>query len=134
MKYLAIVFWLLMAALGPARAAEPSSPVDYVEFSVKLIARSKAFYGSAFGWSFTDFGPTYTSFTAASIGGGFATDGSPHPAGPLIVFHVKDLDAALARVKAAGGTIVRPPFTFPGGRRFHFTDPDGYEVAVWSEK
>jgi predicted enzyme related to lactoylglutathione lyase len=51
-----------------------------------------------------------------------------------MVFYVKDLDAALERVKAAGGQIVKPPFTFPGGRRFHFTDPDGYEVAVWSEK
>lgn len=133
MKYLAIIFWFLMAALGPVRAAEPS-PMDYVEFSVKFIARSKTFYASVFGWNFTDYGPSYASFTAASIGGGFTTEGSPRPGGHLMVFYVKDLDAALERVKAAGGQIVKPPFTFPGGRRFHFTDPDGYEVAVWSQK
>ena len=133
MKYLAIAFWLFVATLGPVRAAAPS-PMDYVEFSVKFIARSKTFYASVFGWAFTDYGPTYTSFTAASVGGGFTADGSPHAGGPLMVFYVEDLDTTLARVKAAGGVIVKPPFTFPGGRRFQFRDPDGYEIAAWSEK
>lgn len=75
MKYLAVAFWLLMATLGPAHAAQPS-PMDYVEFSVKFIVRSKTFYANVFGWSFADYGPTYASFRATSIGGGFGADGS----------------------------------------------------------
>jgi catechol 2,3-dioxygenase-like lactoylglutathione lyase family enzyme len=67
------------------------------------------------------------------LGGGFTTDGTPRPGGPLLVFYVSDLEATLAKVKAAGGTIVKPIFAFPGGRRFQFTDPDGYEVSAWSQ-
>ena len=140
MKYIAMTagFFLatiitLGASADPAAAAPPPHP-DYVEFTVHDIARAKAFYGAAFGWSFTDYGPAYTSFDDSRIGGGFTTDGAPHPGGPLMVFYAGDLDATFAKVKAAGGTIVKPPFAFPGGRRFHFTDPDGYEIAVWSEK
>ena len=120
-----------LSALGSRAEAAPS---NFVEFSVHDIAASKAFYGAVFGWAFTDYGPGYTSFDDGHIGGGFTTDGAPHPGGPLMVFYVADLEATLVKVKAAGGAIVRPPFAFPGGRRFHFTDPDGYEVAVWSEK
>ncbi|HEY0302931.1 MAG TPA: VOC family protein, partial [Rhizomicrobium sp.] len=107
---------------------------DYVEFAVHDIAASKAFYGAVFGWRFTDYGPTYASFDDGRIGGGFTTDGTPRPGGPLVVFYVPDLEATLAKVAAAGGRIVKPPFGFPGGRRFHFTDPDGVEIAAWSDR
>ena len=133
MKYTSLAIMILAAALTSAGAAE-HTPTDYVEFVVHDIAKSKAFYASALGWTFTDYGPTYTSFSTTSIAGGFTLDGAPHPGGPLMVFYSPDLDAALANVKAAGGTVVKPPFTYPGGRRFHFRDPDGYEVAVWSER
>jgi hypothetical protein len=106
---------------------------DYVEFVVADIGRTKALYGAAFGWTFTDYGPGYASFSSETVDGGFTTDGEVRTGGPLMVFARTDLDEVLERVKAAGGRIVRETFDFPGGRRFHFEDPDGYEIAVWSE-
>ncbi|HUO89935.1 MAG TPA: VOC family protein [Rhizomicrobium sp.] len=135
MRVCSMLFGLLLAGITIIGArAEPAARPDYVEFAVHDIAKSKAFYGSIFGWSFTDYGSAYCSFNAASISGGFSTDGVPQPGGPLLVLYVADLDGTLARARAAGATVVRPPFAFPGGRRFHFRDPDGYEVAAWSEK
>ncbi|MEI9994136.1 MAG: VOC family protein [Rhizomicrobium sp.] len=143
MKYVSMAAGFVLATLitlgaspgsQAAPAAQAAAPPDYVEFTVADMARSKAFYGAVFGWHFTDYGPAYASFDDGRIGGGFTTQGTPHPGGPLVVFYVADLDAALARVRAAGGTVVTPPFAFPGGRRFHFTDPDGTQIAAWSEK
>ncbi|HEY8696943.1 MAG TPA: VOC family protein [Rhizomicrobium sp.] len=110
------------------------TPMDYVEFVVRDIARSKAFYGAVFGWQFTDYGPGYTSFTDNGLGGGFTTDGTPKPGGPLMVFHVDDLEGTQARAHAAGAAMVKPIFSFPGGRRFQFKDPDGYEIAAWTQE
>jgi predicted enzyme related to lactoylglutathione lyase len=126
--------FLLASIITLGAAAEPPAKPDDVEFTVHDLARAKAFYGKVFGWAFTDYGPTYTSFGDGKIGGGFTTDGAVHLGGPLMVFYAADLDATLVRVKAAGAVVTKPPFAFPGGRRFHFIDPDGYEVAVWSEK
>ncbi|HEY1710084.1 MAG TPA: VOC family protein [Rhizomicrobium sp.] len=122
-----------LAALSSPAAAE-TTRTDYVEFVVRNLAKTKAFYGSVFGWAFTDYGPGYASFADGALGGGFTTDGTPRPGGPLMVFHVDDLDATVAKAQKAGGTIVKAPFPFPGGRRFQFTDPDGYEISAWSEK
>lgn len=110
------------------------SAIDYIELNVGDIARSKAFYGSAFGWQLTDYGPTYCAFSDGHLEGGFTTAEAPSPGGPLVVLYADDLEAMQRRVEAAGGKIVKPIFAFPGGRRFHFTDPDGYELAVWSER
>lgn len=108
--------------------------IDYVEFNVTDIARSKAFYGSAFGWQFVDYGPAYCEFRDGRLAGGFTTTAPVRASGgPLVILYADDLEAAEARVTAAGGTISQPIFTFPGGRRFHFTDPDGYQLAVWTE-
>ena len=136
MNYIAMAVGFVLATIISVGAhAAPLAPTpDYVEFTVHDIAASKTFYGAVFGWSFTDYGPGYASFDDGRIGGGFTTDGTPAPGGPLMVFYVADLDATLAKVKAAGGTIVKPPFTYPGGRRFHFKDPDGNVIAAWSEK
>ena len=120
--------------------AKPSNDqrIDYVEFSVGDIARSREFYGKAFGWSFKDYGPGYCEFNDGRLTGGFALgggekgDGSNKAGGPLVILYADDLDATQRRLEAAGGTIVKPPYSFPGGRRFHFADPDGYELAVWS--
>ncbi|HEV7371550.1 VOC family protein [Arenibaculum sp.] len=125
----------LLEAPGGASTAPASyrdSRIDYVELAVADLARSKAFYGAAFGWTFTDYGPTYVEFADGRLKGGFTTEGMPAPGGPLVILYADDLEDALARVQAAGGRIVRPIFGFPGGRRFHFADPDGYELAVWS--
>jgi hypothetical protein len=106
--------------------------IDYVEFAVRDIERAKAFYGAAFGWEFTDYGPEYAAFNDGRLDGGFRK-GDPAPGGPLVITYAVDLAQAQRSVEAAGGTIVKPAFAFPGGRRFHYTDLDGYELAVWSE-
>jgi len=109
--------------------------IDYIEFNVADIARSKAFYGGAFGWTFTDYGPDYCEFRDGRLTGGFTTLASVSAkGGPLVILFADDLEDALSRVEKAGGGIVRPIFSFPGGRRFHFADPDGYELAVWSDR
>ncbi len=106
--------------------------VDYVEVVVRDIARAKQFYGDAFGWSFTDYGPDYAAFNDGRLDGGFRS-GEPKPGGPLVILYAVDLEGMQQRIERAGGTIVKPIFAFPGGRRFHFTDADGYELAVWSD-
>ena len=107
--------------------------IDYIEFNVANIARSKNFYGKAFGWTFTDYGPDYCEFSDGQLKGGFDASGPVTPGGPLVVLYGADLAGIQGRVESAGGRVVKPVFGFPGGRRFHFTDPDGYELAVWTE-
>ena len=106
--------------------------IDYLEMPGGDLASVKAFYGQAFGWTFQDYGPTYAAFDQG-LDGGFDADPAPGAQAPLPVLFARDLDAMLARVEAAGAMIVKPPFDFPGGRRFHFRDPAGNELAVWSE-
>ncbi len=109
-----------------------NSQIDNIEFNVADIGRSKAFYGHVFGWTFTDYGPTYCEFSDGRLTGGLTTGGPIRPGGPLLILYADDLAAMQARLEAAGARIVKPVFSFPGGRRFHFEDPDGYELAVWS--
>ena len=107
--------------------------LDYIEMQAAAgrIDSVKAFYASAFGWPFTDYGPSYSAFEEG-LDGGF--DGSASKdAKPLPVLFSTDLEATLAAVTEAGGRVVRPIFEFPGGRRFHFVDPAGNELAVWAE-
>ncbi len=112
--------------------SENNNRIDNIEFNVTDIERSKAFYGAVFGWSFTEYGPTYTEFTDGRLKGGFTTGEAVRPGGPLIILYADDLDDVQRRVEAAGAFISRPVFGFPGGRRFHFIDPDGFELAVWT--
>lgn len=107
--------------------------IDYIEFPVAEISRSKEFYGNAFGWTFTDYGPDYCEFSDGHMKGGFDGNGTVTPGGPLVVLYATDLDDMALRIVAAGGKVAVPVFEFPGGRRFHFTDPDGNELAVWTE-
>ena len=107
--------------------------ISYIEFNVATIDRAKAFYGSAFGWTFTDYGPHYAEFSDGFMKGGFDASGIVTPGGPLVVLYGDDLEATRLRIMEAGGKIVKSIFDFPGGRRFHFADPDGNELAVWSE-
>lgn len=113
--------------------------IDYIEFPAADIEATKRFYSGVFGWNFQDYGPDYTSFHDGRLAGGFnkgaksAGASSEKTTGPLIVIYAASLEDTYAKVSAAGGKIVREIFGFPGGRRFHFADPTGNELAVWSE-
>jgi uncharacterized protein len=108
--------------------------IDYIEISVTDVAEAKRFYAAAFGWTFNDYGPEYAGIQGPGREiGGFCSVPSVRAGGPLVVLYSQRLDETLAKVKAAGGRIAKEPFGFPGGRRFHFTDPSGNELAVWSE-
>lgn len=107
--------------------------IDYVEFPSTDIERTKQFYSGVFGWTFKDYGPDYTSFADGRLNGGFYNVPGPERGGPLIVVYAGNLEAIKKRILEEGGEIVRETFEFPGGRRFHFTDPNGNELAVWSD-
>lgn len=108
--------------------------IDYVEISVRDIAEAKAFYAKAFGWTFNDYGPSYAGIKGEARELGGLCKGDVRAGGPLVVLYSDDLDATVGAVKAAGGAIVKGPFDFPGGRRFHFGDPSGNELAVWAKR
>lgn len=112
--------------------------INYVEFPATNIPATKSFFTTIFGWEFTDYGPDYTAFSNESAGldGGFFTSdlsASTNNGSALVVFYSKTLEQTQAKIENAGGTVVKPIFSFPGGRRFHFTDPSGNEFAVWSD-
>jgi len=108
--------------------------IDYIEFPAIDIANTKAFYQGVFGWNFKDYGPDYTSFHDGRISGGFTTEASVSSGGVLIVLYATDLKAVESKIRESGGSIVKEAFDFPGGRRFHFADPSGNVLAVWSEQ
>jgi uncharacterized protein len=109
--------------------------IHYIEFSVTDMAAAQTFYTKAFGWQFTAYGPDYAGIQGGDGEvGGFCKVDEVAPGGPLVVLFSKDLDASQAAVHAAGGVITKQPFAFPGGRRFHFRDPSGNELAVCSEQ
>jgi predicted enzyme related to lactoylglutathione lyase len=110
--------------------------INYVEFPAKDIEATKAFFISAFGWTFVDYGPEYTAFSNEGLDGGFYKSDlsvSTEAGSALIVFYSKDLERTQSKIENAGGTIIKPIFSFPGGRRLHFGDPNGNEYAVWSD-
>jgi predicted enzyme related to lactoylglutathione lyase len=119
---------------GAMGQEEHDKRVDYVEFKVTDLEAAKAFYSGAFGWKFQDWGPDYASFEDGRLTGGFHRSDEVAPGGPLVIIYAVDLEAVEAGVRANGGTIVKEIFSFPGGRRFHFTDPSGNELAVWSDQ
>ena len=65
--------------------------IDNIEFAVSDIARSREFYGKAFGWTFTDYGPTYCEFSDGRLTGGLAKGGPINPGGPLVILYADDL-------------------------------------------
>lgn len=107
--------------------------INYVEFQAKNLEKIKAFYTTAFNWTFIDYGPTYIAFSNSGLEGGFEKTDDTIINGVLVVLYHKDLDLAKKNVIEAGGKITHDIFSFPGGRRFHFTDPSGNELAVWSD-
>lgn len=107
--------------------------IDYIEFPAADIAAAKQFYTSVFDWKFVDYGPDYTTFLDGRLAGGFVRGEVKGSGGPLVVIHVDDLSAAYRKVLDAGGTISKETFSFPGGSRFHFRDPNGNELSAWHE-
>jgi uncharacterized protein len=115
----------------------PHHGIDYIELRVTDMAAAQAFYRSAFGWRFNDYGPDYAGFVDGARGeleaGGLHKADEVQTGGPLIVLYSRDLEVTLEQVEAHGGAITKPIFDFPGGRRFELTDPSGNALAVWSE-
>lgn len=110
--------------------------INYVEFPARDIEKTKLFFTNVFGWTFVDYGPEYTAFSNAGLDGGFFKSNqsaSTENGSALIVFYSQNLESTLSRIEASGGSIIKPVFTFPGGHRFHFSDPNGNEYAVWSD-
>ncbi len=110
--------------------------INYIELPATDLEGTKRFFSLAFDWKFIDYGPDYAAIQDAGLDGGFyasTLQATTHTGSALVVLYSTALEDALARVKAAGGTVVKPIFAFPGGRRFHFLDPSGNEYAVWSE-
>jgi predicted enzyme related to lactoylglutathione lyase len=117
--------------------AQDDQKIDYVEFPAANFDAVQNFYEKAFGWSFTDYGPEYRAFTDGKLDGGFrladavstTADGAA-----LVILYARNLESARDKVVESGGTISQDIFSFPGGRRFHFADPHGNELAVWSDR
>ena len=110
----------------------PGPRIDYVELpSATGHEITRAFYSKAFGWAFTDYGPDYSAMTTGDVDVGLNGQREEALAAPLPVIRVQDLDVAFDSVTKAGGVIAKAIFSFPGGRRFHFIDPSGSELAVW---
>jgi len=110
--------------------------INYVEYPARDLSATRRFFQDAFGWEFADYGPDYIAFSNQGLDGGFfRADMASRTSqgGALVIFYSEKLEDTLARVQAAGGEVVKPIFSFPGGRRFHFTEPSGNEFAVWSE-
>ncbi len=110
--------------------------INYVEFPAKDIEAAKAFFTTVFGWSFVDYGPEYIAFSNEGIDGGFYKSdlsSSSEKGGALIVFYSNEIEKTQSKIEKAGGIIIKPIFSFPGGRRFHFSDPNGNEWAVWAD-
>ena len=110
--------------------------LNYVEFPARDLAATQAFFQAAFGWTFTQYGPDYAAFAGQGLDGGFFRsdlEATTAQGSALLVFYSERLEETLAKVTAAGGLIVKPVFAFPGGRRFHFTEPSGNEFAVWAQ-
>lgn len=119
---------------NPDPTAPKATParVDYVEFAVPSGEAAKAFYAAAFGWTFQDWGPDYVSFNDGARDAGGLRVEAGRPAS-LVILYSDDLEATRAAVVAAGGTVIGPDLEFPGGKRFHFRDPFGNELAVWTK-
>jgi predicted enzyme related to lactoylglutathione lyase len=110
--------------------------MNYVEFPAKNMEATKSFFNGVFGWLFVDYGPEYAAFTGEGLDGGFFQSDqnmSTDKGSALIVFYSSELEKTQSKIENAGGSIIKPIFSFPGGRRFHFIDPSDNEFAVWGD-
>lgn len=112
----------------------PNNCINYIEFRAKDLSEIKRFYTACFNWKFTDYGPNYTSFSNSGIAGGFEQSDVEVKNGALIVIHHNELETVRETITQNGGKITVDIFSFPGGKRFQFTDPSGNELSVWTEE
>jgi predicted enzyme related to lactoylglutathione lyase len=122
--------------MADSPAVRRHNTITYVELGAKNAADyagTRTFYETAFGWQYTEYGPDYADTPSSGVGSGINGDADHRPMHPLPVVYVDDLEAAQRKVVDAGGIVTRAIFSFPGGRRFHFADPAGNELAVWSD-
>ncbi len=120
-----------------SKAMEHHNSINYIEMPVRDLDATKSFFTRAFGWQFEDYGPHYSCFINAGINGGFYQDAltfNVTKGSPLVVLFSEDLEKTQSGVELAGGEITKAIFSFPGGRRFHFADPNGNEYAVWGHE
>jgi len=129
-----VVVFEITYGLKGVDMTEKDKRIDYIEFPAVDLTEAKSFYGEVFGWKFVDYGPEYTSFNDGRTDGGFRKEQTVRQGGPLVIIYSINLELIRESVKEAGGKIVKDIFEFPGGRRFHFLDPSGNELAVWSDK
>jgi len=108
--------------------------INYIEFKANDLEKMKKFYHQAFGWSFTEYGPTYVAFSESGLDGGFEKTDEDIVNGALVVLYHQKLEDIKKKIIKSGGKISKDIFSFPGGRRFHFIDTSGNELAVWSDK
>lgn len=111
--------------------------INYIEYSANNLMKTKAFFKQVFGWTFQDYGEEYSAFEGKGLMGGFycsANVSVQNNGGALLVFYSDNLEQTAEEVEQAGGKVSKAIFDFPGGRRFHFLEPSGNEMAVWSEK
>ena len=109
--------------------------IHYIELPALSVETMKAFYGEAFGWTFTDYGPQYSAFQGAGVEGGFEESReyiAPRKPGAFVILYSDDLQASQVAIKNAGGEICVETYSFPGGKRFHFKDPSGNELGIWT--
>ncbi len=114
--------------------SSPNNHINYIEFKAHDLEKIKTFYQKAFGWTFTDYGSNYIAFSHSGLEGGFEKTDKPILNGALVVLYHTSLDDCIKNIENAGGTISVATFSFPGGKRFHFKDPSGNELAVWVDK
>jgi len=108
--------------------------INYVEFPAGDLELTKDFYQRAFSWKFIDYGPEYIAISEAGLDGGFFKSAEPINNGALVILYHSDLNEVIEKIRTAGGQISKDIFSFPGGKRFHFLDPSGNELAVWSDQ
>jgi predicted enzyme related to lactoylglutathione lyase len=123
-------------SVRPQEAAVPQhEKINYVEYPSRDLQATKSFFEQAFGWEFVDYGPDYAFSGEGLDGGFFRSELASHTenGSALLVFYSNNLESTLEKVVSAGGSVIKPIFAFPGGRRFHFTEPGGNEFAAWAE-
>ena len=134
-RYAVVVARLVKRQIDKEKPMPIDQKINYVELPARDFDAVEHFYKNAFGWQFTDFGPEYRAFTDGVIDGGFYkadASSSTKRGAALVIVYVDDLEKTRASVLGSGGTMLKEIFSFPGGRRFHFADPNGNELAVWS--
>ncbi len=110
--------------------------IDLVEFpavSPEELQKTTHFFSEVFGWQYKDWGGVYRDTADSGLMSGVIATEQGKPKMPLVVVYVNNLEEAKERIVQAGGTVILDIYPFPGGRRFHFMDPSGNELAVWSE-